>query len=211
MIDTVQCEALVLAELRERNEDAFADFVVRHGATMRRVARAITRDLQVAEEAVQETWLAVLKGLDRFQARSTLRTWVFRILVNRARSIAMREARTVPFSALETAEDESGLPPGRTSHAMAAGHWTEPASAWNRSPEQHLLTDEVRDAVRRAVAALPRLQREVITLRDIEGWDAGEVCRVLGLTEGNQRVLLHRARAGLRRLLANVSEARQPW
>ena len=197
----VQGEAMMLAELRERNEAAFADFVVRHGAAMRRIARVITHDLQVAEEAVQETWLAVLKGLDRFQARSTLRTWVFRILVNRARSIAMREARTVPFSALQAAEDESGLPAGRFSHAVAAGHWTEPAPDWHRSPEQHLLSGEVRDQVHRAVATLPALQREVITLRDIEGWEAEEACHVLGITEGYQRVILHRARAALRRLL----------
>jgi len=197
----VQCEACMLDELRERNESAFADLVVRHGAAMRRIAAAITRDVHVAEEAVQETWLAVLRGLDRFQARSSLRTWLFRILVNRARSLARREARTVPFSALDPAEDESGLPDRRAT-STTSGQWSVPLPEWLRSPERQLLGREARRRVRDAVARLPAVQREVIMLRDIEGLGADEVCEVLGLSDANQRVLLHRARAGLRRLLA---------
>lgn len=181
----VQGEAGTLAGLRERNEEAFADFVVRHGAAMRRIAAAITRDVQVAEEAVQETWLAVLRGLDRFEARSSLRTWVFRILINRARSIAAREARTVPFSSLALEDDVAELP----------------APTWQRSPEQQVLSSEMRGLIQRAVATLPAAQREVVTLRDIEGWSAEDVCGVLGLSDVNQRVLLHRARAKLRAAL----------
>lgn len=158
-------------------QEEFADFVVKHGVSMRRVAIAITRDAAVAEEAVQETWLALLRGIGGFEGRSSLKTWVFRILVNRARTLAARESRSITLS----------------------GEWTTAVADWRRSPEDALLDREMRGVVLEAVAALPAAQREVITLRDIEGWSAADVTEVLRLTDANQRVLLHRARVAVRR------------
>ena len=174
-------EAGLVEALRERDEVAFADFVVRHGAAMRRVARAILHEMALAEEAVQETWLAVLRGIGTFRQHASLRTWVFRILINRARTIAVREARTVSLPEM-----------GEDSVPAAPGH----------SPEDELLSDELRSVIEATVASLAPMQRDVITLRDIEGWEAPEVCAMLGIGDVHQRVLLHRARAKVRRALA---------
>lgn len=172
-------ESQLVEALKQRDEEAFADFVVKHAATMRRVAAAVTRNAVLAEEAVQDTWLAVLKGIGRFEARASLRTWIFRILVNRARTLVARESRSRPL-------------PGEND---------EVPEQLFRYPDDVVLRGELRDIVRGAVGRLPAAQAEVITLRDIEGWDAAEVCSVLGLTEVNQRVLLHRARAKVRAVL----------
>jgi RNA polymerase sigma-70 factor (ECF subfamily) len=193
----VQIEARVVAELRERNEEAFADFVVRHAGAMRRVAAAITRCSAMAEDVVQETWLAVLTGIDRFEARSSLRTWVFRILVNRARSLARREARSIPWSAL-AGDGTEELPAERFQHPGATGHWTVPVADWGRSPETDLLSGELLGVIHDAVARLSPTQRAVITMRDIEGWPADEVSNILGISAVHQRVLLHRARTAVR-------------
>lgn len=192
-------EAATLAALRAGDEEAFATFVVRHGAAMRRVACAITRDCGVAEEVVQETWLAVLRGLDTFEARSSLRTWVFRILVNRARTSAAREKRTVAFSALaEGSGTEAMLHPERLGQAPAPGPWTFAMADGSRNPEQDVLAAEVRALIARAITGLPPTQREVLTLRDVEGWTSEEVCEVLQISSVHQRVLLHRARTKVR-------------
>jgi RNA polymerase sigma-70 factor (ECF subfamily) len=161
----------------------------------------------VAEEVVQETWLAVLQGIDRFEGRSSLKTWLFRILTNRAKTRGEREGRTVPFSALadaaEVEGEEPAVDPDRFygSEHPNAGLWVDVPQRWADTPERRLLSGEVQELVADAIAALPPSQRAVISLRDVEGWSSEEVCNVLELSETNQRVLLHRARTKVRRAL----------
>src|SRR5262245_37515437 len=172
-----------------------------------RLARVYARNHAVAEEVVQETWLGVLQGIDRFESRSSFKTWLFRILVNRARTRAEREGRMIPFSAYDTTSGESAepsVPADRflgPDHPEWPYHWAVPPKAWAAPPDQALLTRETLELVNRAIAALPPAQREVITLRDVQGWTAEEVCNVLEITETNQRVLLHRARSRVRAAL----------
>jgi RNA polymerase sigma-70 factor, ECF subfamily len=188
----------VIAALLAGDETAFARLVDRYGATMLRVARGFVRSQAVAEEVVQEAWLGVLRGLDRFEARSSLKTWIFRILTNVAKTRGERESRSVPFSALESEEsDGPAVDPDR----FSAGAWASPPTPWEDVPEDRLLSLETRAAVERAIEALPPGQRTVIDLRDVQGLSADEVCNVLGITETNQRVLLHRARAKVRAAL----------
>jgi RNA polymerase sigma-70 factor (ECF subfamily) len=153
----------------------------------------------VAEEVVQETWLAVLTGLERFEGRSTLKTWLFRILTNKAKTRGQREGRTLPFSALATDgdEDQTAVDVDRFlgPDSRHVGHWAAPPRG---VPEERLLAAEARERIEAAIAALPDNQRAVITLRDIEGLSAEEACNVLGVSETNQRVLLHRARSKVR-------------
>jgi RNA polymerase sigma-70 factor (ECF subfamily) len=160
------------------------------------------RTRAVAEEVVQETWLGVLDGLDRFEGRSSLKTWILRILVNRAKTRGAREARCVPFSSLGPADDEApAVDPARflgADHPHWPGHWAAAPQSWAGVPDERLLARETLEHLRRAIEALPARHREVIVLRDVEGWDSGEVCAALGLSEGNQRVLLHRARSSVR-------------
>jgi len=191
-----QLEALLRGE-----ERAFTALVDAHGAGMLRIARLYVRDRAVAEEVVQEAWLGVLRGIERFEGRSALRTWLYRIVANVARTRAVREARTVPLSSLAGA-DEPAVPPERFHGAgdLWAGHWSSPPTDWSR-PEQELLSAEARTQIAAAIEALPASQRRVIALRDVEGWSADEVCSVLELSEANQRVLLHRARSAVRRAL----------
>lgn len=197
-------ERLLVRALRERDEGAFETLLDRWYTPMLRLATTYVRSHAEAEEVVQDTWLAVLAGLDRFEARSSLKTWVFRILVNRARTRARREARTLPFSAVQRpagAIDQEGdalnaewlFRPERTGHLAWHGQSWEPAN-----PQEQLLTSELRDRIEEAISGLPPRQREVITLRDLEGWTADEVCQVLDLTDANQRILLHRARVKVR-------------
>jgi RNA polymerase sigma-70 factor (ECF subfamily) len=165
----------------------------------------------VAEDVVQDTWIGVLQGLGRFEERSALKTWIFSILMNRVRTQAERERRTLPFSALadETADPESALPPERFlrgDHPASPFHWAAPPKNWGDSPEDRLLSAEVRAEVQHAIDALPPGQREVITLSDIEGWTAEEVSGVLRITPINQRVLLHRARSKVRHALERYFE-----
>jgi RNA polymerase sigma-70 factor (ECF subfamily) len=171
---------------------------------MLRLARVYVRDRAVAEEVVQEAWLGVLRGIERFEGRSSLRTWLHRIVANLARTRAVQEARSVPFSALAGGEDVEGpsVPPERF-HGPDdrwAGHWATPPHPWGR-PDHELLSAETRARIVAAIDGLPQMQRRVITLRDVEGWSAQEVCNVLALSETNQRVLLHRARTKLRQAL----------
>jgi len=195
-------EAELLAGLRRGDEQAFAALVARYHATMVSVARGIVREPALAEDVVQDTWLAVLRGVRAFEARASLKTWLFRILVNRARTAARREARTVAFSEAfgdRLEDDEVLLGPERFQHPRAPGHWTEPVKSWNGTPDERLLGAEARGVIETALAALPPAQRAVITLRDVEGWDSAEVCNALGLSGVHQRVLLHRARTKVRR------------
>jgi len=195
----------LLARLRRGDEAAFTQLVERLHGPMLRVAMIHVGNRAVAEEVAQDAWVGVLAQLDRFEGRSSLRTWVLRIVANRARTRAVRERRTLPFSSLDGAEEpgrpavepERFLPAGH----RWAGHWASPPRSWGDVPEERLLSAETRAEVGRAVERLPPAQRAVITLRDVEQMTAAETCQLLWLTEGNQRVLLHRARSGVRRAL----------
>jgi len=146
----------------------------------------------VAEEVVQEAWLGVLKGIGRFEGRSSLKTWVFRIVANTAKTRAEREGRSIPFSSV--GEDGPSVDPDRFEN----GGWSDPPASWSSLPEARLVSAETRDKIAGAIGALPPAQQVVISLRDIEGWPSDEVCNVLDITESNQRVLLHRARSKVR-------------
>lgn len=199
-------DARLLQRLLAGDEAAFMRLVERHGPAMLRVATSLVRSRSVAEEVVQDTWLAVLRGIERFEGRSSLKTWLFRILVNRARSQYVREARSVPISSLddEGSLDADGLLDGLD---PATGWWIDAPRRWSDCPVERLLSTESDACVRAAIAALPPAQRRVIELRDVEGWSAPEVCELLELSEGNQRVLLHRARTRVRRAIDAYLEA----
>jgi RNA polymerase sigma-70 factor (ECF subfamily) len=195
-------DAGLVRALLDGDEAAFSALVRELGPSLLRVARLYVSTQAVAEEVVQEAWLGALRGIDRFEERSSLRTWLLRIVANLARTRAVREARSVPFSTL-TGEDEGpSVPPERFRGGGErwAGHWASPPEEWGR-PEAELLSAETRAVIAAAIEALPETQRQVITLRDVAGWDADEVCNVLGLSETNGRVLLHRARTKVRRAL----------
>ncbi len=203
----------LVAALRAGDEAAFAALVERHHAAMVRVAGLYVDDRAVAEEVAQEAWLGVLRGLDRFAGRSSLKTWIFTILTNTAKSRGQREKRTLPFSALGQAleGDEPAVEPDRffpPDHPQWPGHWARGPASWEALPEERLLAAETRRVIETAIAALPRQQAMVIRLRDLEGWRSDEVCNALEISETNQRVLLHRARAKVRRALEEyLSEA----
>jgi RNA polymerase sigma-70 factor, ECF subfamily len=196
-------DRLLVQRLRQGDEAAFEQLIDTYHGPLLRLARTFVRDREVAAEVVQETWLGVIRGIERFEGRSSLRTWIFRILTNTARKRGVREARTIPFAALAGADGEEAVDPDRflPAGAMWAGHWAAPPASWGTDPEQAVLADEARGAIEAAIAVLPDLQRQVVTLRDVEGWSSEEVCELLELTEGNQRVLLHRARAKVRQAL----------
>jgi len=194
--------------LRAGDERAFAALIDRYHTVMLRLATVYVRDRAVAQDVVQDTWLGVLRGLDRFEARSPLKTWIFHILVNTAKTRAVREKRTIPLSALwdpTTADSfEPAVEPGRFFPADAPrwpGHWTSLPPGWDAVPEERLLSGETRSLIHAAIDALPPSQREVVSLRDSEGWTAVEVCNILQISETNQRVLLHRGRSRVRRAL----------
>jgi RNA polymerase sigma-70 factor (ECF subfamily) len=197
-------EADLIEALRSGDETAFRTIVTEYNATLVRVARGYVPSQAVAEEVAQETWLGVLNGLDRFEGRSSFKTWLFRILVNRAMTRGTRERRTVPFGA----DDEGPVVPADRfepcAHPMVPMHWATPPTAWGGDPTERIAAADTRRALTAAIEALPPAQREVVTLRDVHGWSATEVCNALELTETNQRVLLHRARAKLRVALAEV-------
>lgn len=197
--DRTSDEALVRA-LAAGNEQAFADLVQRWGSAMLRLARAHVRSRATAEEVVQDAWLTVLGSLDRFERRSSLRTWVLGIVINLARARARAERRDVPPppDAGEPSVDPRRFLPA--DHPRWPHHWAVAPAAW-ATPEDELLAEEARAVVLRAIDALPPSQREVIILRDLEGLDAADVCRILDLTDANQRVLLHRARSRVRSAL----------
>lgn len=198
-------DVTIVAALRRGDEAAFNTLIDRYHPSLVRIATLFVRDYGVAEEVAQETWIGVLRGIDRFEGRSSFRTWLFGILANHARRRGERERRMIPFSALarppdgeEAAVDpERFLPPG----AEWAGHWASPPAPWDVAPEEAILSREARREIEAAIATLPPNQRTVITLRDVEGWAAAEVCNVLGISQTNQRVLLHRARSRVREAL----------
>jgi RNA polymerase sigma-70 factor (ECF subfamily) len=198
----VDDDAALLERLRAGDEAAFDELVARHDGALRRVARTYVRTDAAAADVVQETWLGVIRGLASFEGRSSLRTWIFRILVNRARTRALREARDLPFSSLET-DDEPEVEPSAFSRD---GHWASAPPRLDAEPETNLLSAELRAHLLEAVDGLVPAQRAVITLRDLVGLGADEVCELLDLSEGNQRVLLHRARSRVRTALLPLVE-----
>lgn len=196
-------DAPLVEGLRAGDEAAFAALMRMYGVSMLRVAQMYVSTRAVAEEVVQEAWLGVLKGIDRFEGRSSLKTWLFRIVVNTAKTRGVREARSLPFSALADDGEEGTVPADRFLGAgeRFPGHWAVPPASWAGIPEERLLSAETMDVVRRTIDSLPRAQKTVLTLRDVEGFSAQEVCNALDLTETNGRVLLHRARAKVRAAL----------
>jgi RNA polymerase sigma-70 factor, ECF subfamily len=202
-------EAALVARLRAGDERAFEDVVTRFYPSMLAVARGYVRSRAVAEEVVQEAWLGVLNGLERFEGRSSLRTWVLRIVANTAQTRGVREARVVPMSSLQSAGDEPAVEPERFRGAgdPFPGHWWAYPTDWRTVPESKLLAQETIDIVKSAIDDLPDPQRTVITMRDVAGCDSDEVCQTLEISEGNQRVLLHRARARVRTALERHLDA----
>ena len=190
-------ESALLDALRRGDEDAFARLVGEHHASLRRVARLYVADAASADEVVQDTWLGVIRGIWAFEGRSSIKTWLFRILVNRARTRAARESRHAPFAG--SLSSESG-PEGEPEDPSLPGHWTGPPPDLG-SPERTFLTKELGRRLRTVIDALPPNLRIVLWLRDVEGWSSEEVCNALAIQETNQRVLLHRARSRARAAL----------
>jgi len=194
-------DALLVDRLKQGDEAAFLGLVEGHSNSLRRIARLYVQDA-VAEEVVQETWIAVIRGLDRFEGRASLRTWVVGILINIARNRRLHEQRQIPFSAFvdPAAAPESAVSADRFQgpDGRFPGGWISFPERWDEQPEARYLSGEGVEVAHRAIAALPPAQREVVTLRDVEGWPSEDVSEALGITPGNQRVLLHRGRSRVR-------------
>jgi len=193
-------DAALVEALRSGDEDAFRELFQRKSGLMKRIARGFVASDAVAEEIVQETWLAVVNGIDRFESRSSLNTWISSILINQARKHGVRERRSTPFGGLGS---HTGDGPSVDADQFEKegdawpGHWAMGPRPWH-SPERRLLSLEAREHLRHALGQLPERQRQVVGLRDVEGCSAEEVCSLLDLSEENQRVLLHRGRSRLR-------------
>jgi RNA polymerase sigma-70 factor (ECF subfamily) len=201
-------DAAIVAALRAGDEPTFNELFARKYPMMKRVARGYVPSDAIAEEIVQDTWLAVLNGIDRFKGRSSLDTWIFSILINQARKRGVRERRAVPLSSLgANAGDERSVDPDRFQRDDGAwpGHWSAPPRPW-QEPDRRLQSLEAREELKRAIAQLPERQRLIVGLRDVEGRSAEEVCELLELTPDNQRVLLHRGRSRLRAVLEDYIE-----
>jgi RNA polymerase sigma-70 factor (ECF subfamily) len=194
-------EHTMLAALRAGDEAAFISLVERYHASLVRLAASFVGSTAVAEDVTQETWAKALRGLPSFEGRASLKTWLYRILTNTAITTAKRDARTIPFSDFESPDgDEPAVEPER----FINGEWAELPHAWETgSAEDAALRHETLAQIQQAIAALPEMQRAVITLHDIEGWETKDICNVLAISETNQRVLLHRARSKVRRALEN--------
>ena len=197
----------LVSRLRDRDEEAFRELVRAHHGSMVRLARAFVQSAATAEEVVQETWLAVLQGLDGFEGRSSLKTWMFSILANGARTRATRDSRMVLFT--EMGEEEPGERAVEPSRFLPSGSWRDPPLPWDPdSLEERAASAQLLEQVRNAIEELPEGQRAVVLLRDVEGCTAEEACNILGLSETNQRVLLHRGRSRVRRALERLSPRR---
>jgi RNA polymerase sigma-70 factor (ECF subfamily) len=190
--------------LQAGDEAAFEQLVDRYHPTLLRVARLYVSSQPVAEEVAQETWLGVLNGIERFEGRSSLKTWLFRILTNIAKTRGIKEGRSVPFSSLGPEDEAEAVDPDRFHPAdaeRAPRHWAIPPAIWSTEPDERLLAGETRELILRTIDTLPPNQRAAIVLRDIEGFSSEEVRNELGVGETNQRVLLHRARSKVRQAL----------
>ena len=193
-------DAALLAALRGGDEHAFTRLVERYHGSLIRTIMAYVRDRDVAEEVAQETWIAVVKGLARFEGRSSLGTWIFRIATYQARSRGQRERRTIPLSALDPGPDEPSVDPDRFRGPGDpwAGGWKAPPASWGPDASERLLARETTQVIAASMRELPDAQRTVMSLRDVQGWSSDEVCEALDISPGNQRVLLHRARSRVR-------------
>ncbi|HWT25174.1 MAG TPA: sigma-70 family RNA polymerase sigma factor [Solirubrobacteraceae bacterium] len=200
--DPAAAEAALVERLRAGDEAAFQGLVAGLYGTMLTVARTYVKDRAVAEEVVQETWLGVIEGLERFEGRSSLKTWILSILVNQARTRGTREARSVPSPALAPADDAPAVDPERFRgpHEQYPGGWRAFPASWKPADQLAQDRETIRVAMR-AIADLPLTQQTVIRMRDVEGYRAEEVCATLGVSEADQRVLLHRARSRVRSAL----------
>ncbi len=202
----------LVARLRGGDEAAFRDLLDRFDAPLRRAARTYVATDAAADEVVQDVWVSVLRGIDRFEQRSSLKTWIYRILMNIARTRGTRDKRSIPFASLGS-DGEDGdtatFSPERfqDAHDDYPGHWAAFPSRWHDLPEVRAVGRETLDVVRAALDRLPPNQQEVVRLRDVEGWTSAEVCNALDLSETNQRVLLHRGRAKLRAALESYFDA----
>ncbi len=201
---------VIIAALRAGDEVMFAALLDAWSRGLSRVARSYVSTAESAEEVVQDTWLAVIAGIDAFEGRSSLKTWVFRILVNTAKKRGLRESRTVPWSSAFDRDHDSAGGDGRFQGPgdRFPGAWKEPPAAWP-APEGEVLAAEARGHIALALAELPPRQRRVITLRDVEGCTSEEVCEILDISAANQRVLLHRARTAVRARLADYFSRRR--
>jgi RNA polymerase sigma-70 factor (ECF subfamily) len=190
-------EAELVRRLKSGDRQAFAALVARHGGALLRLATTFVKDHALAQEIVQDTWLTALDGIERFEERSAVSTWIFHIAANKARTRLLREGRSVPFSSLTGADEaDAGVSPDRFDQR---GMWKDPPGPWSEeNPERLAQGAQTRAVIEQAIAQLPESQRAVITLRDIEELEAEEICSLLGITINNQRVLLHRARAKVR-------------
>jgi RNA polymerase sigma-70 factor (ECF subfamily) len=207
-------DAELVERLRAGDEEAFAALVDELSPALMRLALMHVPSRAIAEDVVADTWLGVIKGIDRFEGRSALRTWIFQILLNIARTRGRREKRTLPFSSLrrgsEDGADEPAVDPDRFqgSDGVRPGWWSKPPAEWEGA-DLRLESDETRDLLLRAIADLPPRQRDVIVLRDLQGYSSEEARNILGVGETNQRVLLHRARSKVRAALEDHFEAGQ--
>jgi len=192
-LPAMEPDAELLRRLRAGDEQGFVTLVERYNGSMLRLALSFVPSRAVAEEVVQDTWLAMLRGLDRFEGRSSLKTWLFSILVNRARSTGVREQRSVPVADAGPVVDASRFGPD--------GGWSDPPERWIEEAEDRIEAGKLAGLLRSGIEGLPGRQREVVLLRDVEGLSSAEVCAVLAISEANQRVLLHRGRGRLRQLL----------
>lgn len=203
----------LLAAVRAGDEAAFAELVRAHSPTMVRLAQLSVGTRAVAEEVVQEAWIGVLNGIGRFEGRSSLKTWIFRILLNKANTRAAREAGSIPFSAMHAGDRDGGEPSVDPDRFLGpesewAGHWASTPQRFEEVPEERLLAGETLGRIAAALATLPPNQRAVVTMRDVEGWSSDEVCGALGVSASNQRVLLHRGRSKVRAALeAHLAQA----
>jgi RNA polymerase sigma-70 factor, ECF subfamily len=199
-------EQELLQGLRARDEAAFSRLIEEYHGPLLRLALTFVSNREAAEDVVQETWIAVLQGVDRFEGRSSLKTWLFRILANRAKTRGVKDARVIPFTALAAAEteaDEPAVDPDRFRPAgeQFAGHWISSPQSWDDIPEARLMSGETMAVIQKAIDSLPPAQRAAIVMRDVNLMSSEEVCNELGVSETNQRVLLHRARSKVRRAL----------
>ena len=195
-------DAVLVKAIAARDPDAFTYLLDRYHSSLVRLACQYVPSRAVADEVVQETWLAVIQGIDRFEQRSSLRTWLFKILVNIARSHGVKESRSIPFASTELLDHERAVDPHRFVRFALRGRggWKQPPRQWS-DPEQRALDAETLTTIDVAVEQLPPAQREVLTMRDLLGWSAAEVCDALEVSDANQRVLLHRARSKVRTAL----------
>ena len=209
-------EAALVERVRRGEEAAFKELVERYHSPLRRVALTFVHSEAVAEEVVQDTWMAVLEGIHRFEGRSSLKTWIFRILVNRAKTQGVRESRYVEFPGKASDADQGGidmvdeLPAGPGGEGWPGNYSGIISSQTEASPERKLLNKEMVERIYAVIHTLPAMQRQVILLRDVEGGTSEDICRMLGVSESNQRVLLHRARTKVRQALILYMEMPEP-